>query len=154
MKRIAAVVGLVAMLSATGVAAAEEQLLDCGIGSAETVETFRVETKTPRNRIYTIGDVIKLRVKVHRQIDGHDLGPAEGADVAVALSRNDEPGIYGGGITNEEGIAKVRVRVSRGSPIGLLDLFARATVDRGHYPCLRVTEIGNYEAPAFLRIVK
>lgn len=125
----------------------------CG-GADEPTRTFKVRVKVAADA-YELGQNAKFYVKVNRVVEGQDLGPVAGAEVAVGVSLGD---VYltGGGWTEEDGRAVVKVRLKNYAPTGLADVLVYAQKMVTDMPCHMQyeNEYGDVEKPGLFRVVR
>lgn len=124
-------------------------LASCEDGS--DIHSFKVRMWAEKSR-YSLGDVALVHVKVIREVEGRDLGPAGGTDVSVALLSKGEAA-WGGAVTGTDGEALVKVRIGRHMQPGPADALARAKKGVAYAPCMRIEELGVQEKKDFLTIV-
>lgn len=115
------------------------------------LHSFKVRMWTEKSR-YRLGDVARVHVKVIREVEGRDLGPAEGAEVSVALL-SQGVAAWSDAVTDTAGKALVKVRIGRHMRPGPADASARANKDVATPPCMRIQELGFQEKKDFLTIV-
>lgn len=125
MKRGSSVAVLLAVL--TLAAALTAPIAHAGDACAATNDlhpnrTFDVRVSVPDDK-YRLGEIVKFRASVTRDLQGTDLGPAEGVKVTVAVSL-DGHYIWGGGVTDEDGKATISIRLKRFMPEGSADVHA------------------------------
>ena len=102
---------------------------------------------------YEIGDTAKFSVRVRRVAHEENLGPVEGAQVAVYVSRADIVAA-GGAITDGEGRAIIKVQLKRNMPAGLADVNVYASRQTVDHPCHSEYEyeFGDVETQDLFRI--
>lgn len=115
------------------------------------LHSFKVRMRPDKAR-YSLGEVARVHVRVIREVEGRDLGPAEGTDVAVALLSKGVAA-WGGSITGADGKALVKIRIGRHMQPGPADALVRAKKDVATAPCMRIQELGIKEKEDFLTIV-
>jgi hypothetical protein len=115
------------------------------------LDVYRVEI-TPLAPKIERGGIAKVAATVYRFVGEHDLVPAEGANVVVALSAGDFTRA-GGAVTDEQGKATVKIRLDRRFPAGWADAGARATRRPADLPCELVQEAGGVHVERFLRVL-
>ena len=121
---------------------------------AEPTRTFDVRVQA-RDDVYRVGDVIEFRVSVNRELDDIVLGPAEDAEVAIAVSL-DGYSVWGSNVTDEAGKAVIRVRLKRFLPEGSADVHASAVKMIADLPCHSQYEyeFGSLLHPNFVDIAR
>lgn len=145
------VVGLV--FAALTVPAASASPVGCA-DPTEPTRTLAVDVKVLERR-YHLGEKATFVVRVNRSIEGHDLGPVYGARVVVGVTLGDVH-LVGGGWTDEEGRALVKVALKLYAPPGLADVFVHASKFIADMPC-HVNyeyEYGAVEKLRFFRVVR
>lgn len=127
-----------------------------GSGCGEQVEptrTFAVKLRVLDDE-YRIGEKARFRVRVHRILGGQDLGPVEGAQVAVAVSLGDM-NLWVDGVTDSSGRTSVTVALKRYVPAGRADVSASASkwiaID---VPCHSEYEYGSVTKRGLFRVVR
>ena len=122
---------LVASLTAPVAHASLSNCLNDGTHSPN--HTFVVKVRVLDDK-YQLGEKAKFRVRVHRVVEGQDLGPVEGAEVGVGVTLGD---VYltGGGMTDAEGRTLVKVALKKYAPAGLADAFVYASKLVTDVPC-------------------
>lgn len=126
-------------------------LASCEDGS--DLHSFKVRMWSEKSR-YSLGEVARVHVKVIREVEGRDLGPAEGVQVTVGIRSKDETvSLFGGAVSDEAGKALVKVRIGRHMQLGPADAFATAVKEVTDGPCLRIRELGGQKKDSFLTIL-
>lgn len=87
-----------------------------------------------RDALYRAGDVVKFRVSVTRELDGIAMGPAEAAEVTLAVELDGRM-VGTRGVTDENGNATLRVRLRRFMPEGSADVYGWAEKLIADLPC-------------------
>lgn len=122
------VVGPAATVSAAvpDVSVSSEDRLESGCADpVEPTRTFAVKLRVLDDE-YRIGEKARFRVRVHRIVGGQDVGPVEGAEVAVGVSLGDVY-LWGDGMTDSYGRTSVEVALKRYAPAGPADVWASAS---------------------------
>ena len=141
------------LLASLTVPAATASPLDCA-DPIEPTRTLGVDVKVLDGR-YQLGEKARFRVRVHRVVEGQDLGPVEGARVAVGVSLGDVY-LIGGGWTDESGRTVVKVALRRYAPPGLADVLVHASKFIADLPCHMnyEYEYGSVEKLGFFKVVR
>ncbi len=127
-------------------------------GCADPVEptrTFAVKLRVLDDE-YRIGEKARFRVLVHRILGGQDVGPVEGAQIAVAVSLDDVT-LWDGGVTDSYGRTLVKVALKRYAPAGRADVSASASkLIAINIPCHSQLEYeyGSVRKREFFRVVR
>lgn len=124
-------------------------LASCEDGS--DLHSYKVRMWAEKSR-YSLGEVARVHVKVIREVEGRDLGPAEATEVSVALLSKDVAA-WGGAVTDAAGKALVKVRIGTHMQPGPADAFARAHKEVAYAPCMRIREFGVQEKKDLLTIL-
>jgi hypothetical protein len=152
MKLRSAIAGAAALLAiSAGQAVALPAAGNDACESPHDHDIYRMEI-APLTRTVQRGETAQVRATVHRSVNGHDLGPAEGAHVVVALTLGDFTRA-GGAVTDEHGLAMVDIRLGRRFPTGWADARAHATREPADLPCHPYREGGGTQAARFLRVL-
>ncbi len=124
---------------------------DCG---DTEVQSYDLEVSSDRSR-YEVGETAVVRVQVNHTSDRAAQGSAleKDIDVLVAAEVGDVL-LAGGGTTNDQGVARVRLRIKRHTPAGKADVRAYANESRAEAPCLRVTERGSKSVSRLFRVIR
>jgi len=114
-------------------------------------ETLTVNLRTV-DKVYVRGSVAKIITTVRRTA-GKTSTPAEGVNVIVRLDSHGT--VLGGeGVTDEDGLAVVKIRLKKQIPTGSVDASVRATKDVGlDHPCFRPAEGGSHQIKNFFRLI-
>lgn len=126
----------------------------CG-EQVEPSRTFAVKLRVLDDE-YRIGEKARFRVRVHRIVGGQDVGPVEGAQIAVAVSLGDVY-LWDGGVTDSSGRTSVNVALKRHAPAGRADVSASASKPTGiDTPCQSQLEYeyGSVSKRALFRVVR
>lgn len=120
----------------------------------QATRTFEVRVSTAQD-VYVVGETIRFRVGVTRTIDGVVVGPAEDAQVAIAVGIEDTF-LYGGGTTDARGRALVKLRLKKNTPAGSADVVAFAYRETVDLPCHSdlEQETGDVEERNLFRVVR
>lgn len=151
MKLRTVIAGAVALLSLAGPAGALPASGSDACENPRDHEVYRVEI-APVTRTVQRGEAAQVRATVYRSVNGHDLGPAEGATVVIALTSGDFTRA-GGAVTDEQGLTTIGIRLGRRFPAGWADARAYATREPADLPCDPYREAGGTEAARFLRVL-
>lgn len=124
-------------------------------GADEPTRTFKVRVRVGADA-YELGENAKFYVTVNRVVEGQDMGPVAGAEVAVGVSLGD---VYltAGGWTEEDGRAVVKVRLKNYAPPGLADVLVFAQKMNADLPCHMQqyeNEYGDVEKLGLFRVVR
>lgn len=96
-------------------------------------ETFDVRVSVAGD-VYRLGETVRFRVKVMRVLHGQVLGPAEGAEAHVMVDLGDV--VLGGrSVTDDRGMAAVKVVLRPDAPTGFADIVGRAHKETTDLPC-------------------
>lgn len=158
MKKVVATISAVLVLGVAGAASAAGSTAGsssrCMDGSERT-RTFDVKVKV-LDEVYRLGEKAEFQVRVHRVVDGQDLGPVEGADVAVGIELGDVY-LIDGGTTDAQGKASVKVALKQYARPGLADVTATASkLVAADVPCHfgDEYEYGDTKKPGLFRVVR
>ena len=127
------VVLLVAVVASGLVWVAPAGAESCQVHDTQPTRTFAVRTRVADDA-YSVGDTVKFRVRVMRSVDGTDVGPARGAEVAVFVEVDDVT-LAAGSTTDEEGRAVVKIRLAEHLNTGDADVSVRAHKHLFDVPC-------------------
>lgn len=163
--------GLIAGLISVGSAAPAHA---CGAGGAramlrsgamETValRTFHLEVEPTKKR-FKVGEVAKIKVTVTRPAHEDPLGlgveqepphsePAEDVNVGMGL-RIGDVFLFGHAITNEDGLATVKIKIKSYTPAGKANADAYAWKTVADTTCLKVEENGYRQLPNIFTIFR
>ena len=136
----------------------------CAAMETYTVKTFHMTMKA-RKKVYRVGDVAKLDIKVTRPAHEDPAGggvpitppvsePAAEVPVGVGLQVGDVF-LFGFAVTNEKGEATANVKLYPWTRPGIADVAALArkdVVDGGIASCFYVQEVGYTGCPACFKI--
>ena len=125
----------------------------------ESLATLAVKARVTKDA-YRPGDVAIFKVRVVRavQTDEHgegpsqEIGPVEGAEVAIGATVDDVH-LTAGGTTDEDGRATVKMTLQSYVPAGLADVIASATSETVDVHCVP-NETGHIEKPDLFRVVR
>lgn len=125
----------------------------------ENLPTLAVKARVTQNA-YRPGQIVTFKVLVMRaiQTDEHgegprqELGPVEGAQVAVGATVKDVH-LTAGGITDADGRATVKMGIQSYVPAGVADVIASATSETVDAHCVP-NESGHVERPDLFRVIR
>ena len=125
----------------------------------EALPTLTVKARVADNA-YRPGQVARFNVLVKRavQTDDHgdgasqELTPVEGADVALGATIDDVH-LTGGGTTDADGRATIKITVANYVPAGVADVIVSTTADSVDVHCVP-HESGHVEKPDFFRVLR
>lgn len=138
----------------------------------ESLETLNVVAGGLSDRLAR-GSVAEFRVRVVRSVDealANELpqaslsrsipeppdptkAPVEGASVGFFLTVDDSlPALWGVGVTDESGMATVRIKVKKSAATGVADATAFATREVTDGPCMHIAEVGSYHEEEMVTI--
>lgn len=118
----------------------------------QPTRTFSVSVRALADA-YAVGEVAKFSVRVRRVVDKANLGPVEGAQVGLYVSRGDLV-VAGGATTDADGRAIVDVQLKKYMPAGPADVNVYARRQTVDHPCHSEYEyeFGDVEALGLFRI--
>ncbi len=118
----------------------------------QPTRTFAVSVRA-LDDAYAIGEVAKFSVRVRRVVHKANLGPVEGAQIALYVSRGDLVAA-GGAVTDADGRAIVKVQLKKYMPAGPADVNVFASRQTADHPCHSEYEyeFGDVEALGLFRI--
>lgn len=125
----------------------------------ESLPTLVVKVRTAKDA-YRPGEFARLRVLVQRaaQTDEHgegpsqEVGPVEGAEVTLGATVKDVT-FGAGGTTDENGRARIKMKVKRYVPAGVADIMAAATLELIDLDCAP-KETGHVEEHGLFRVIR
>ncbi len=128
-----------------------------------TLRTYHLEVKANKPA-YKVGELAKVKVTVTRPAHEDPAGagieqeppesfPAEGVNVGIGL-RVGEVFLFGHSMTNEEGVAMVKIRLKAYTPAGKASADAYAWKTAVDTPCARVEENGYAQKSSLFNVLR
>ena len=120
----------------------------------ENADSYTLQLASARGS-YARGKTATVVVKVDHASDVGDRGSPLESGVAVSvLAEVGDALLWGGGKTNDLGIANVKVRIRRNSPLGKADVSASVRERRASVPCLPLDERGYQAEDALFTVTR